>query len=126
MFCIFVAQNDAVRHFCFAKRNICDAKGCERLFHALDAAYGMNVFEERKNSGLFQWDAPNMWPPMVYFADEALRKTGLLAERRALQKKFTATVENTFARYGRLYEKYNTQTGFIGADREYLTPEMLG
>lgn len=103
-----------------------DAKGCERLFHALDASYGMNVCEERKNSGRFQWDAPNMWPPMVYFADDALRKTGLQAESRVLRKKFTATVEKTFARYGRLYEKYNTQTGSIGADCEYLTPEMLG
>lgn len=103
-----------------------DQKGCERLFHALDATYGINVCEKRENSGSFQWDAPNMWPPMVYFAYEALQKTGLFEESKALRKKFTDTVEHTFAKYGRLYEKYNTQTGSVGADCEYQTPEMLG
>lgn len=92
----------------------------------MDATYGINVCEKRENSGSFQWDAPNMWPPMVYFAYEALQKTGLFEERKVLRKKFTDTVEHTFAKYGRLYEKYNTQTGSVGTDCEYQTPEMLG
>lgn len=53
-----------------------------------------------------QWDYPNSWAPIQYFASGGLRSHGFLDEARTVDRGWLNTVDVSFARTGILVEKY--------------------
>lgn len=100
-------------------------EGCLCVFNKLKEKHGISS-SEKKEGACFQWDYPNMWPPIVYFAFNALINTGSFEEAKWLRKEYMHTVEKVYKETGRLWEKYNPITVKTSYNKEYDTPTMLG
>ena len=96
-----------------------------------------NLFKMLKSSGgifttaavpekTYQWAYPNLWAPCQYIAYKALLRYDFKDESKWIAEKYIRLLEGNFARYGKLFEKYNGITCGIEAASEYGTPEMLG
>ena len=93
----------------------------------------MNVLEfekgisacEKSEVSIFQWDYPNMWPPLVYFSVEAFQNAGEKESAKRIAEKYMTTVAENFETGGCLYEKYSSITGKY-SNQEYESPKMLG
>lgn len=96
-----------------------------------------NLFKMLKSSGgifttsevpekTYQWAYPNLWAPCQYIAYKALLRYDFKDESKWIAEKYIRLLEGNFARYGKLFEKYNGITCGIDAASEYGTPEMLG
>ncbi|MGN1052669.1 MAG: trehalase family glycosidase [Candidatus Scatosoma sp.] len=101
-----------------------DKKACVQLAETLEGEFGMYACEKSEGN-IYQWDYPNMWPPLVYFAVSALREVGAVQEAVRLAKKYLSTVALNFVKDGCLYEKYSAVTGRY-SEIEYQSPQMLG
>lgn len=94
------------------------------LLCALELPHGLQAAEDCP--GNFQWGRQNGWACLQLIAVEALEKAQRQEDALRIAKKYTALAESTFTATGRLWEKYNVQTGDHKAVGEYGTPEMLG
>jgi len=74
----------------------------------------------------YQWDYPNAWPPLQFFAILGSRRYGFDEDAERIAAKYVATVERNFAATGQLWEKYNAVTGGIDVGDEYAMPPMMG
>lgn len=54
-----------------------------------------------------QWDTPNGWAPLHWFAVKGLLSAGFKRQARVIMQLWNATVENHFESHGHLMEKYN-------------------
>ena len=101
-----------------------DKAGYEKLLSVLERDFGVIscVSEEKR----FQWAAPNGWAPLFYVCVMAGERLGLRNSAVRVAKKFVDMLDRGFAKTGKLYEKYDVETGEIGLGGEYGTPEMLG
>ena len=100
------------------------AEGLIVLLEALGCGYGLFATDGADKK--YQWARPNVWAPYHVIACEALIKYGYLKEAEKLAKNYVKLIETNFEKTGKLYEKYNGETGGIDAVSEYGTPEMLG
>lgn len=100
------------------------AEGLISLLKALECGYGL--FATDGTDKKYQWARPNLWAPYHVIACEALTKYGFLSAAENLARNYVRLIETNFERTGKLYEKYNGETGGIDAVSEYGTPEMLG
>lgn len=73
-----------------------------------------------------QWDAPNGWAPLHWFAIAGLRRYGSEALAQRIADAWLATVERHFAATGRLLEKYDVETGGVGGGGEYAVQDGFG
>jgi alpha,alpha-trehalase len=73
----------------------------------------------------FQWDYPNVWPPLQYITIRALRATGRHDAARRLAGIYLDTSVAAFRTTGALWEKYDARTG-EPAGGEYEAARMLG
>ena len=103
-----------------------DPKLCAAVLQKLEFENGVSATEKIAANGIKQWDYPNMWPPLVYFAFKALQAVGLQEECRRIAKKYMNTVERTFEESGSLWEKYSALSGGKSTWNEYESPRMLG
>lgn len=58
-----------------------------------------------------QWDAPFGWAPTNWLAIKGLDDYGFHADAHRLARKFTATIDRSFAADGTIREKYNMASG---------------
>lgn len=58
-----------------------------------------------------QWDAPNMWAPLLDFAIEGLQNYGFMEDAQRISMKFLHTVDTVHSETGAVYEKYNALSG---------------
>lgn len=98
--------------------------GLKKLLALLEGDYG--IFTTEKVSEQYQWAYPNIWAPCQYIAVKALEKYGDTEDAERIEEKYVGLIEQNFKTHGKLFEKYNGQTGGIDAVSEYGTPEMLG
>lgn len=91
----------------------------------LECAYGVAGCENRNLQGL-QWDYPHAWPPLQHIVVEGLLRYGYAEDARRVAAKYCRAVEDTFARTGRLWEKYDATTGDVSVNKEYKSPSLLG
>ena len=63
---------------------------------------------------------------MNYIAVAAAEKLGLKETAQRLAEKYVSAMDGIFEKTGRLWEKYNAETGDMSVTSEYGTPEMLG
>lgn len=75
---------------------------------------------------IYQWDYPNLWPPLTYAAMVGLERYGCHADAARLAEKYVATVTQSYAATGNLWEKYNCHSGGVDVAAEYAMPPMLG
>eukprot|EP01054_Gregarina_sp_Poly1_P009969 Gregarina_sp_Poly_1__9968@NODE_65_length_16489_cov_69_850445_g56_i0_p3_GENE_NODE_65_length_16489_cov_69_850445_g56_i0NODE_65_length_16489_cov_69_850445_g56_i0_p3_ORF_typecomplete_len552_score76_27Trehalase/PF01204_18/4_7e72GDE_C/PF06202_14/4_8e18Bac_rhamnosid6H/PF17389_2/5_1e03Bac_rhamnosid6H/PF17389_2/2e08Glyco_hydro_36/PF17167_4/0_011DUF608/PF04685_13/0_26_NODE_65_length_16489_cov_69_850445_g56_i0963411289 len=69
-----------------------------------------------------QWDFPFGWAPLQYFYIVAALNYGFLPEATEVASRWLRTVESNFHTYGRIFEKYNVETGqFTVKGGEYVT-----
>jgi len=83
-----------------------------------------------------QWDSPNAWPPLTYFAAQAIENyaTGqgkltnlmLNMKRNQLIVSFMESVEVQFAITQKFWEKYNIDYGTLQVVNEYPMPDFFG
>ena len=66
-----------------------------------------------------QWDVPNGWAPLQWFAIAGLRRYGFYALAQRIADAWLGTVERHFAATGRLLEKYDVERGGAGGGGEY-------
>ncbi|WP_338456253.1 alpha,alpha-trehalase TreF [uncultured Alteromonas sp.] len=59
------------------------------------------------NTTTQQWDSPNGWAPLQWFAVKGLLNYGFSDEASDIINRFTQTIEDHFARTGVMLEKYN-------------------
>lgn len=103
-----------------------DQASAKKVFLSLRNEFGLSSSVDFEGADKMQWDFPNMWPPMVYFAYLALRNVGLKGEAEWLSKTYRQVVERNFEKTHHLWEKYDTLTGEVSYSFEYETPTMLG
>lgn len=104
-----------------------DKKTAKILFERLCTNFGLLTCEFRGENVIYQqWDFPMMWPPSVYFAVTGLMNCCENDLAMKLAEMYCKTVENSFAKTSKLWEKYNALKGIEGLNYEYNTPEMLG
>lgn len=87
---------------------------------------GISCCEKNDTAGVYQWDYPNCWAPVVWGVVKGLKNYGFNKEAERIACKFRTTVENCFAETGNLWEKYNVTDGSINVCDEYEMPPMLG
>jgi len=74
-----------------------------------------------------QWDAPNGWAPLQWFAYQGLQNYQLTALASTIQQRWLTTVELTFNATGKLMEKYNVcQQQHKAGGGEYDVQEGFG
>ena len=101
-----------------------NTQSCKKILNVLECEKGIAACE-KSNSSMFQWDYPNMWPPLVYFSVKAFQNSGAEECARRIADKYMNTVAENFEIGGCLYEKYSSVTGKY-SNQEYESPKMLG
>jgi alpha,alpha-trehalase len=72
--------------------------------HVFEQPGGLQTSARRTGD---QWDAPFGWAPLQWIAVEALRRYGYRHEADRISQKFLSLVQQEFARYGAIEEKYD-------------------
>jgi alpha,alpha-trehalase len=73
-----------------------------------------------------QWDAPNGWAPLQWFAIVGLRRYGHTALAGTIAARWIATVEAAWRETGLLFEKYDVEQGGRGDGGEYAPQTGFG
>ena len=101
-----------------------DKDVCVAIVDKLNFKYGLSACEKNDDS-IFQWDYPNMWPPLVEFAVTALENVGEREVAKNIAFKYLNTVASNFVSDNSLFEKYSVVTGKY-SEVEYQSPRMMG
>lgn len=96
----------------------------EKILKNLEREYG--VAAALTNKRVYQWAEPNGWACLTYVAVAAADKLGRKKDAKRLVNKYTRTIGKIFEKSGRLWEKYNVETGDLDVVAEYGQLEMLG
>ena len=99
-------------------------EGVEKVYAALRSEYG--VFASVPTAHACQWGYPNGWPPLNYAAAMAMRRAGREKESLEICRGYCRAVEKNFDKTGRLWEKYNAESGGTDTVNEYEMPPMFG
>lgn len=73
-----------------------------------------------------QWDAPNGWAPMQWFAAEGLSRYGFVALADDIRARWVHMVTQVFEETGRLVEKYDVVAMRPGGGGEYAVQDGFG
>ncbi len=101
------------------------AERVERSLGLFEREHGIAVCEPGARDREYQWDFPNLWPPLVYTTVNGLLRYGLKDSARRVARKFRAIVEHNFSLSGQLWEKYDVRSAAV-AGGEYPAQDMLG
>ncbi len=92
----------------------------------LEFDYGLSTCEKNDSGIIYQWDYPNLWPPLQMIAIDSFGRYGYKKQARRIAQKYIAAVTKTFKATGRIWEKYNVLDGSIKTKNEYKLPPMMG
>lgn len=74
-----------------------------------------------------QWDSPNGWAPLQWFAVSGLVRFGKVPLARIVMHRWLSMIELDFKRHGCLLEKYNVcELGIRASGGEYLVQQGFG
>lgn len=102
-----------------------DAKGAKKVYDLLMLKHGITVCPYRGEGIYYQWDYPIVWGEMNILSYWAMKNAHLDKEAKEIKKRFMETVEAVFKKTGKIYEKYDGNTGDV-SNAEYEAPEMMG
>ena len=103
-----------------------DKEGMKKVLGLLEYEYGVTPTPYRGEDVYYQWDYPCAWPAATCLIYKALKELGMMDDAKRIAKKYVGTIDEDFAKTGRLWEKYDAVRGGIGVSTEYDTPEMMG
>lgn len=103
-----------------------DKNGALAVLKRLELKRGVSACEYRGDDIYFQWDYPCMWPAATRLIYRGLKNTGLYFDAKRIAEKYTSVVLDTFEKTGRIWEKYDANSGEVAVTSEYKTPEMMG
>ncbi|MBO5737379.1 MAG: hypothetical protein J6S04_06180 [Clostridia bacterium] len=103
-----------------------DKEGMKKVLGLLEHKYGVTPTPYRGEDIYYQWDYPCAWPAATCLIYKALKELGMMDDAKRIAKKYVGTIDEDFAKTGRLWEKYDAVRGGIGVSTEYDTPEMMG
>lgn len=83
-------------------------KAVKFILENLETPYG--IVTSTENSGS-QWDYPNGWPPLQYFAFTALARYGFMDDAKRIAQKYIDLTTSVMETNGTFYEKYNMIEG---------------
>ena len=102
-----------------------DTDDVKKLIDILLLAFGISACADGEAVNGFQWDYPNIWPPVQYIAYEACVNCGLRNEADEIKNRYIRLIETCFENTGKLWEKYNGITGDV-SNEDYTAPSMMG
>lgn len=110
---------------------VADEKGARALVEHLDrleAPHGVLTCALRDGTTPFaQWDAPNGWAPLHYFAIKGLDRYGFKDAAARIAGKYLSAQTSIYGKTRQLWEKYNAIKGNTEVNDEYKMPgEFLG
>lgn len=97
----------------------------KNILEQLMLEYGISACADGEHVNGFQWDYPNIWPPVQYIGYEACINSNLFVEAEEIQSTYLKLIETNYQKTGRLWEKYNGITGEV-ANEDYEAPTMMG
>jgi alpha,alpha-trehalase len=83
-------------------------KAADSALKQLETPHGIVTSTQHSGS---QWDYPNGWPPLQYFAFAGLQRCGFDDDARRVAGKFINIAKSVFEARGSLFEKYNLRDG---------------
>ena len=110
---------------------VADEVAADALLKSLDrleAPCGVLTCAFREGTVPFaQWDAPNGWAPLHYFAIKGLDRYGFRDAAGRIAAKYLAAQTSIYGLTHQLWEKYNAVKGNTDVNDEYKMPgEFLG
>ena len=103
-----------------------EAANIVKLLPKLETDYGIVTCEKTDIPGSFQWGYPNGWSPMQRIVVEGLLNYGYAEEAKRIARKYVALLENSYAKTGHTWEKYDIVNGTSEATNEYAQLPMIG
>lgn len=104
---------------------LCDnAKGTLSLLNELTLQYGVSASLKENTNG-YQWDYPNIWPPVQYIAYVSAKNYNCDDFAENIKEKYLTLIEQNFNKTNNLWEKYDGTNGEV-ANQDYNAPKMLG
>lgn len=103
-----------------------EADATQKILPLLEKNYGLATTQFKAEQGKYQWSYPNGWAPLTYVAVKGLMNYGFEADAKRIAQKYVDATERLYNKTGKLWEKYNVETGNLDVVDEYGTPEMLG
>ena len=97
----------------------------EALETQLLLPYGVTCTAKSQYNYNLQWEYPNIWAPLQYVAYQACINAGRQDLAKEIAKRYCSLLEKNFAKTGKLWEKYDGNTGEV-VNAEYSAPPMLG
>lgn len=83
-------------------------KAVPAVLEQLETPFGIATSTHESGS---QWDWPNGWPPLQYFAFAGLKRCGMEADARRIAQKFVTLAQKVYKERHSLFEKYNVAEG---------------
>ena len=87
--------------------------------------YGVTCTAKSDYNYHMQWEYPNVWAPLQYVAYMACRNAGRQDLAEEIAKRYGNLLERNFEKTGKLWEKYDGNTGEV-VNAEYSAPPMMG
>lgn len=96
------------------------------IYNKLNFEFGIATTEKVNSSNNYQWQYPNLWPSLVYFALLGAIKVKEDDKALDIAKKYLNMIDNEFKKTDALWEKYDVNTNRKSSILEYQETKMLG
>ena len=96
----------------------------KNLFSKLFLKFGVSASAKENTKG-YQWDYPNIWPPVQYISYIAALNCDLNKIADDIKNTYVMLIENSYDKTQSLWEKYDGNLGIV-ANQDYNAPKMLG
>lgn len=103
-----------------------DVRSLRFVLEKLEYAHGISTVEKSENQGTYQWNYPNLWPPLQFFAVRAMLAIGDDGDARRVMEKYVCDVSEEYRRTGFIWEKYEVLQGRKAELNEYREESMMG
>ncbi len=103
-----------------------DVSSLRLVLEKLEYGYGISAVEKSDTEGTYQWNYPNLWPPLQFFAVKAMLTIGDNEDARRVMSKYVYDVSEEYRRTGYIWEKYEVLQGRKAEVNEYREESMMG
>ncbi len=99
-----------------------DASAMVKNLPLIEGEWGVFTCAPGERPVAYQWDAPNGWAPVQYFAIKGLDNYGYKKEAARIARKYVSSMTSIYGATGQLWEKYNAAKGNTEVNNEYAMP----
>lgn len=99
-----------------------EANAIVRNLPAIEGAAGVFTCAPGERTVNYQWDAPNGWAPVHFYAIKGLDRYGFKKEAARVARKYLDSMTSIYGSTGQLWEKFNAAKGNTEVNAEYPMP----